>query len=579
MTAKTTITFQVTGPDGTSAVTSSEQESILIGSGMGAALRVVDPAVSSLHCMIKVEDGKVALIDLGSQSGTLVHERSVREPVTLASGAVITLGASRIKVTFGPEASSEAAARAGEAPVGEDAHGAGWLSRPGNATERDRVLEISACWGDAIVAVRQLPEGCWATIGDAEGCDVIIAGVGERLELARAVGGRAEVRVPAGAGLLVFRPGAQAQGRDELVREGRLSERGSSGALTLGLRERALIELGGLSLGVRFVRPPPRASSVPLTERDFSYFKIVTLCLMVFLALTVAIAVTPRVEGSGADDIFARPSRYVKLVTRPAKQPDLSRFKAFSGAKEGQKVKEAEGRFGKQAQRPDADPSRRGASQADKREQDRRKVGLLVAGLFGGGASSSLFGAGGLGAGINNAIGGIKAGAGLGDAQGLGGLGSRGAGSGGGGTGLGLGGLGTRGVGEGAGGSGTIDLGGRGKETTRIIPGKTTVIGGLDREVILKVIRRHQNEIKFCYEGELKKDPALAGKVAVAWTIDASGLVSEVSVTESSLGSAAVERCILERIRRWRFPQPEGGGVVAVTFPWIFKAAGDEPVE
>jgi TonB family protein len=123
---------------------------------------------------------------------------------------------------------------------------------------------------------------------------------------------------------------------------------------------------------------------------------------------------------------------------------------------------------------------------------------------------------------------------------------------------------------------GAADLGGlRPRETTRVIPGKTTVVGGLDRDVIARVIQRHQSEIKFCYEAELQRDPSLGGKVAVAWTIDPGGSVSEAAVSESSMGSAAVERCILDRLRRWRFPEPRGGGVVAVTFPWIFKAAGD----
>jgi TonB family protein len=103
------------------------------------------------------------------------------------------------------------------------------------------------------------------------------------------------------------------------------------------------------------------------------------------------------------------------------------------------------------------------------------------------------------------------------------------------------------------------------------------VVGGLDREVIARVIQRHQSEIKFCFESELQRDPRLAGKVAVAWTIDPTGAVSEAAVSESTLGSPAAERCILDRVRRWRFPEPRGGGVVAVTFPWLFKAAGEDP--
>jgi TonB family protein len=206
-------------------------------------------------------------------------------------------------------------------------------------------------------------------------------------------------------------------------------------------------------------------------------------------------------------------------------------------------------------------------------------AGLLGALAGGAGAASNIFGPGGLGTGINNALGGLKGGAGLGDAQGVGGLGSRGTGTGGGGTGLGMGGLGTKGTGRGGGGSGMIDLGGRGKSLTRVVPGKTTVIGGLSKDVIARVIRQHQSEIKFCYEQELQKTADLAGKVAVMFTIDPAGAVADANVSESSLASPSAESCMLARIRRWKFPEPEGGGVVTVTFPWIFKPAGSDEAE
>lgn len=50
--------------------------------------------------------------------------------------------------------------------------------------------------------------------------------------------------------------------------------------------------------------------------------------------------------------------------------------------------------------------------------------------------------------------------------------------------------------------------------------------------------------------------------------------MSEASVTETTLGSSAAEQCMLSRIRRWKFPEPKGGGVVAVTYPWLFAPAG-----
>src|SRR6266851_872337 len=120
-------------------------------------------------------------------------------------------------------------------------------------------------------------------------------------------------------------------------------------------------------------------------------------------------------------------------------------------------------------------------------------------------------------------LGGVKGRAGAGDAYGVGGLGSRGTGQGGGGTAIGIGGLGTKGSGGGRGGYGEIDLGGRGKEETQFVPGRTIVVGGLSRDVINRIIQRHYNEVKYCYEKELTKDPALYGKVTVLFVIDGVG--------------------------------------------------------
>jgi hypothetical protein len=33
---------------------------------------------------------------------------------------------------------------------------------------------------------------------------------------------------------------------------------------------------------------------------------------------------------------------------------------------------------------------------------------------------------------------------------------------------------------------------------------------------------------------------------------------------------------MLAKIRRWKFPEPAGNGIVKVNFPWIFKPAGAE---
>lgn len=78
------------------------------------------------------------------------------------------------------------------------------------------------------------------------------------------------------------------------------------------------------------------------------------------------------------------------------------------------------------------------------------------------------------------------------------------------------------------------------------------------------------NEVKFCFEQELQKDPTLTGKVAVAFVINRLGGVGNVAVTENTV-NATMGECMVSRIKRWQFPRPLGGGKVSVTYPWIFK--------
>ena len=93
--------------------------------------------------------------------------------------------------------------------------------------------------------------------------------------------------------------------------------------------------------------------------------------------------------------------------------------------------------------------------------------------------------------------------------------------------------------------------------------------GGLSKDVIQKVINRHQTEVKFCYERELVENPKLKGKVTVTFTVAPDGKVASAEVASSDL-TKTIDACITGRIKTWAFPPPQGGGVVTITFPWIF---------
>lgn len=237
-----------------------------------------------------------------------------------------------------------------------------------------------------------------------------------------------------------------------------------------------------------------------------------------------------------------------------------------------------EGRRGDPKRRPaDAAPSQtKGAPRVDPRTvaantQIARRAGLLgILASMPGDAANTVLGSGGLGTGLNLALNGLR-GAELTQAGGFGGLGSRGTDPGGGGGSIGIGGIG-RGPGSGPGEGLEVGLPGRkrGPEVRR--GGRTIQQGdGLTQEEIARVIRGALPRIKFCYEKELQADPNLSGKAPVAFTIAPNGAVAEANLRDSTLGNPAAEACLTQVIRTLKFPAPRGGGVVIVTYPFIFE--------
>jgi TonB family protein len=101
------------------------------------------------------------------------------------------------------------------------------------------------------------------------------------------------------------------------------------------------------------------------------------------------------------------------------------------------------------------------------------------------------------------------------------------------------------------------------------------VMGSLDKELIRQVIHRNRNQIRYCYESQLTKFPKLSGKVAVKFVISPTGTVTSSQVNQTTVDNAELETCVAGRVRTWLFPKPKGGGVVIVTYPFIFKQSGE----
>lgn len=98
---------------------------------------------------------------------------------------------------------------------------------------------------------------------------------------------------------------------------------------------------------------------------------------------------------------------------------------------------------------------------------------------------------------------------------------------------------------------------------------RTAGTGTLDQNSVSSVIRRRMSDIERCYERALAQDPSLRGRVMVQFTIGEGGRVTDARLPENTVGDA-VGSCIVGRVRRWRFDEPQGGNVV-VRYPFILE--------
>ncbi len=105
------------------------------------------------------------------------------------------------------------------------------------------------------------------------------------------------------------------------------------------------------------------------------------------------------------------------------------------------------------------------------------------------------------------------------------------------------------------------------EESTEVV-----ILGGLDQNTINEIIKTYFEQIRYCYEKQLSgKGPSFEGRVSTRFLIQGSGRVSRATVTSSSLNNRPVERCLVKVIKSIRFPKPLGGGIVEVSYPFVFS--------
>lgn len=457
---------------------------------------------------------------------------------------------------------------------------------PRGATDRSLQLDVRISWGDQQLAVGHFDVQSKVTVGTAAGVDFEVAAAhvqGDSFALLERVDGNWALSFTAAMdGEFVTASGAQRLA--DLVKSGK-ARKGDDGVYQLPIagHEAAWVELGnGIRADVCF-RPTPKAAVVPLSQRlDYPFLNVFVIAA--FLVLGTVVAATNGAHGADVvqDDLHSNDARWAKtLFQAPKRQynPFFDKLALKAPKDPGATAAKAAGEEGKMGKRDAPVRNTRSAPRAiDPKDKEQVKNQGILA-MLGKGQNaglSTIFGTGGLGGDLKGAIGGIT-GNSVGDAHGFGGLGLKGTGTGGGGSGntIGVGAVGTKGRGGGMGsfGNGVGGLGKKGSSDVQISSSEAVIVG-YDKELVRRVVHSHHAQLRYCYESELVRNPAMSGKVTVKWVIGSQGAVTQVSTQGSTLNNARVESCLNARVKSWNFPPPKGGGIAVITYPFVFRPSG-----
>ena len=85
-------------------------------------------------------------------------------------------------------------------------------------------------------------------------------------------------------------------------------------------------------------------------------------------------------------------------------------------------------------------------------------------------------------------------------------------------------------------------------------------------------VRKHLEEISLCYMGAALGSNA-SGKVAMKWTITATGDARNVSVDDNQGASDELVKCLIRNIETWKFPPQKRA--IEVSHPFSFKLGSE----
>lgn len=567
------------------------KEEAIIGSSEKADVRINDFRSSGIHAYIKRQGDHFVIVDLGSVSGTYVHGKRIVES-RLVPGESFTIGNDQFFIKNVPKSLDMYSGIL--APHKEKSHRLLNLnadhknfttSSKDNTLITDRnLLQVSLYWGQKLIDVRTFKTGAKISVGSNRRAkfnvtlndqDFFYLGHYKREGLLLAV--------PENCSGIIW-TGNEAHKLTELIKPDK--DTGNKGLL-LRVGDRADIHIGEMTLSFKFVLPPERIPRFLWTLPDKKLIHSLSAVVLLYLLFFSAVIFFPKSKIDEKEMLAKIPQSIKKIIydagVKNGKQVKESAIGAIL-SKEGGRAAGESGVV-KTQKAPVPEKTVQSEPSKVKKKTKKMKAEMVVAKNKNKNNKSkkinigAVFRTNGV---ISSAVGRTALQGNLENGNSIAainngkfGRGSIGFGVGGGGKSVGVGQL--KGLSTG-GGMGSGDVGvvpKKGREIKINSKEEVLLMDALDPEVIAAIIKRYLPQIQHCYEMRLVHIPTLKGKVLVKFQIVKDGSVRNPSIMESTLNDKGTEECILTKINKWSFPQPKGGGVVEVKYPFLLMSTND----
>ena len=97
---------------------------------------------------------------------------------------------------------------------------------------------------------------------------------------------------------------------------------------------------------------------------------------------------------------------------------------------------------------------------------------------------------------------------------------------------------------------------------------KAPLVGKLAESEVIKTVQGKLSEVQACLAEATKEKADTKGTLQAGIVVSPDGSVVEVNVLSSTTGAPKLDTCIVNHVKAWKFPKPEGGGEAAISYPF-----------